>query len=206
MGHLAARGFKSELTIGAFHAPRADGVDGGRVRSKRQHIALRVPNSRVLGDASGWPRASPFVAAIFKHQEFFSGSDPCAQHVIRGDVWGGGKPAEVSHAFAMQFGDAIVLLQRDTVPSARLDAVWLQVKEHVVGAAPCAHFNRTLEAIRRDPDSVRAVCIQAHEFHAVAPPTVDTLRPRWVEIQRNVRDLLGILRKRRGWRAHCQRQ
>jgi hypothetical protein len=40
MRHLAARSFKSELTIGAFHAPRADGVDGGRVRSKRQHIAL----------------------------------------------------------------------------------------------------------------------------------------------------------------------
>ena len=40
MGHLAARGFKSELTIGAFHAPRADGVDGGSVWSKCQHVAL----------------------------------------------------------------------------------------------------------------------------------------------------------------------
>jgi hypothetical protein len=40
MRHLAARGFKSELTIGAFYAPRADGVDGGRVWSKRQYVAL----------------------------------------------------------------------------------------------------------------------------------------------------------------------
>jgi hypothetical protein len=40
MGHLASGRFKSELTIRTFHAPRADGVDGGRVWSKRQYVAL----------------------------------------------------------------------------------------------------------------------------------------------------------------------
>ena len=63
MGHLAARGFKSELTIGAFHAPRADGVDGGRAWSKRQHVALRVPDSRMLGDASGLTHTSSVSSA-----------------------------------------------------------------------------------------------------------------------------------------------
>ena len=97
----------------------------------------------------------------------------------------------------MKFGDSVIFLQGHTVAGARLDAVRLKVKEHIVRAAPRTKFHRAFEAVLRNPDAVGAIGVKAHEFHAVAPPTLNSLRLCWVEIHRLIRGLLGVLCKGR---------